>query len=80
MQWITAGVAGSHIVREYVQVVHTTYRSFGSDHIAMNSGAVFVAVTDFHAVHTYDRSSPDASFVGVSIACACSTVRGGVRV
>ena len=32
LQWITVGVAGSHTVREYVQAVHITYRSCGSDH------------------------------------------------
>ena len=31
-RWITADVADFHIAQEYVQAVHTTYRSFGSDH------------------------------------------------
>ena len=49
-------------------------------HVATNSGAVSVAMTDFHAVQTYDRSIPEASFAGVSVACARSTEeeRGGV--
>ena len=46
-------------------------------HITMNSGAVFVAVTDFHAVRTHDCSSPETSFVGVSAVCACSAVKEG---
>ena len=40
------------------------------------SGAILVAVTDFHAVHTYNHSSPDTSFVVVSLACACVAVKG----
>ena len=49
-------------------------------HVAMNSGAVSVTMTDFHAVRTYDHSIPEASFAGVSVACACLTEeeRGGV--
>ena len=46
-------------------------------HIAMNSGPVFVAVTDFHAVRTYDCSSPETSFVGVSAVSACSAAKEG---
>ena len=49
-------------------------------HIATNSGAILVAMTDFHAVRTYDRSSPEASFMGVSVVHACSTVEEGVGV
>ena len=49
-------------------------------HVTTNSGAVSVALTDFHAVLTYDRSIPEAIFAGVSVACARSTEeeRGGV--
>ena len=49
-------------------------------HVTTNSGAVSVAMTDVHAVRTYDRSIPEASFAGVSIACARLTEeeRGGV--
>ena len=49
-------------------------------HVATDSRAVFVAMTDSHAVRTYDRSIPEARFAGMSIARARSTVeeRGGV--
>ena len=30
-RWITADIADFYIAQEYVPVVHTTYRSFGSD-------------------------------------------------
>ena len=46
-------------------------------HIVTNSRAVFVAMTDFHAVQTYHCSSPEASFVGVSIVHACLAVEEG---
>ena len=49
-------------------------------HIAMNSGAIFVAMTDFHAIRTYDRSSPEVSFMGVSVVHAHLTVEEGVGV
>ena len=46
-------------------------------HVMTDSRAVFVAMTDFHAVQTYDRSIPETSFAGVSIAGARSTYEEG---
>ena len=46
-------------------------------HVTTDSRAVFFAMTDFHAVRTYDRPIPETSFVGVSIACARSTDEEG---
>ena len=46
-------------------------------HVATDSRAVFLAMTDFHAVRTHDCSSPETSFVGVSAVCACSAVKEG---
>ena len=46
-------------------------------HVATDSRAVFFAMTDFHAVRTYDRSIPETSFAGVSVARARSTNEEG---
>ena len=46
-------------------------------HVVTDSGAVFSSMTDFHAVWAYDRSIPETSFVGVSVARARSTDEDG---
>ena len=46
-------------------------------HVATDGRAVFVAMTDFHVVRTYDRSIPETSFAGVSVARARSTDEEG---
>ena len=46
-------------------------------HVTTDSRTVFFAMTNFHAVWTYDRSIPETNFAGVSIARARSTDEEG---
>ena len=46
-------------------------------HVVTDSRAVFSSMTDFHAVWAYDRSIPETSFAGVSVAGAHLTDEEG---